>query len=106
MLSTYSMAFTFCVLLILHAAYSAMHYRELINALDEAGVDESKAPPLPLDVWIEVIVAFVLLLGGELARGGSTLRPIDKASRERPLQAPVYVTRNFDLYSTRARSGL
>lgn len=104
--------FTLGAVLLLHASYGCSHYRELLQELEESAVDESSLaslPQMPLDVWIEVVVGFMSLLLSELTRGGSTLRPIhktDTSSRSKnkeaePLMAPIYRTRDFDIYSTR-----
>jgi len=103
--------FVIGTLLLLHAAYSCSHYRELLQQVEESAVDETtlvQLPKLPLDVWVEVIVGFVLLLCSELVRAGSTLRPVvntpSSNKKHQPLMAPAYVTRDFDIYSTRAKA--
>lgn len=100
--------------LLVHAAYSCSHWRELVQEVEESSVDEtaiaSKLPAMPTDVWIEVALGFASVLFSELSRGGSTLRPIagnNKTTKAKgspePLMAPIYVTRDFDIYSTRAK---
>ena len=101
-------------LLILHAAYSCLHYRSILADLD---LLETEAVP-PIDVAIELVVAFVVLLAGELigmgplqsvevllssnddaaANGGSSKPPT-----RRNLVAPAHKTRDFDVYTNRSR---
>lgn len=91
--------------LVLHAAYSCLHYRELLTDLEEsgqimlAGTVVSSVPPL--DVLIELFLAFGLILGAELMRKGSGLQPVTSQTRKKRLVAPSYVSRDFDIYSTR-----
>lgn len=107
-------------ILLLHASYASTQYRELLQELEESAIDEtsfilSTQQKIPLDVWVEVIVGFMSLLVSELTRGGSNLRPIHKTNTnsssttrnknesDEPLMAPIYRTRDFDIYSTRAK---
>lgn len=94
-------------ILILHAAYSCLNYRSLLNELGEE--DEAVTHSLyqlpPMDVWAEVLLGFVCLLFSELTRGGSALRPIDIiAGKSKPLMAPAYRTREFDVYTGRRKA--
>jgi hypothetical protein len=105
-------------LLLLHAAYSLQHYRSLIQDLQEASSGVSidvevthesdstvhqRVPPF--DVWIELCLAFGVLLVGELTRTGSSLQPVavGKGVKQKPLMAAPYVSRDFDIYTSRNR---
>jgi hypothetical protein len=94
--------------LMLHSAYSCMHYRSLLQDMDliQEG-SQNQYPIPPMDVYIEVAVAFGLILLGELISVGK-LQPVDIfASQERkPLMAPAYRTRDFDIYNNRSRKRL
>jgi hypothetical protein len=115
--------------LILHSAYSLLHYRELLQELQDSSVGSSatapapsstgagdlgylsQPPDLPADVLIEVFLGFVSLLVSEMVRPASALRPVSIAassgtsgdSKRNQAVAPVYVSRDFDVYSTRAK---
>lgn len=81
-----------------------MTYRELVQELLESGAQNVPNPETPpLDVLIEVAVGFLSLLVGEFVREGSMLRPIQSYQNKFPLAAPVYKTRDFDIYTTRAK---
>jgi hypothetical protein len=95
-------------LLLLHAAYSCLIYRELVQELqlESGGAQEVTVPPL--DVYVEVALGFVSLLLSEFIREASLLRPIQSyqsssSKNNTPLMAAVYMTREFDIYATRAR---
>lgn len=107
-------------LILFHAAYSLQHFRSLIQSLEEAStgvsVDILDASVMdgtalhhyripPMDVWIELGVAFFLLLIGELTR--TTLLPaaVQKGRRQKSLVAAPFVTRDFDIYSSRGSRG-
>lgn len=94
-------------MLVLHAAYSCLHYRELFTDLEESGqiVTEtvSSSSP-PVDILIELVLAFLMVLSAELLREGSGLHPVTSLKRKNPLVAPSYVSRDFDTYTTRGRS--
>lgn len=97
-------------LLLCHAAYSCLHYRELLRDLQDAGYEVSAAAPLPpWDVWCEIIAGFFILLGCELTRSGSALRPVSTrgalgSKKFAPLVAPAYRSRDFDIYTARAKA--
>ena len=110
----------------LHSAYSCLHYRNLLQELDlaEDTSSSSQTDELgsattndtssfrsipPLDVYVEVLLAFGFLLAGQLVAMGS-LQPVEVASRNssssssyRPLSAPAYKTRDFDIYEHRGK---
>ena len=117
-------------ILMLHAAYSCMHYRSILQDLDlvttsSSGSDgqhqdetetssssssETMMIP-PIDVYIEVVVAFVLILLGELYGIGSlqSVELVVSAENEnevkrKSLTAPAYRTRDFDIYNNRSKA--
>lgn len=77
------------IILILHSAFSCLHYRGLV-------VDLSSAEIPPMDVKVEVIIGFFLVLAGQLV-GVGPLRPIVGGKK----RVPQYVTRDFDHYQHR-----
>lgn len=92
-------------LLILHAAYSCLHYRSLAVAAD---LPDTSSPPA--DVVVEVIFGFFSCLVGQLlcgpfhqvrVSGGPLLGSIRKSRAE--IVAPAYRTRDFDLFNTRTK---
>jgi len=102
------------VLLFLHAAYSCLHYQELLLGLEESGLEgggmgaASNSAVPPLDVCVEVLAGFCIILLSQLIRSGSALQPISNsdtsAKRPRqPLAAPPYRTLDFDIYSGRGK---
>jgi Membrane magnesium transporter len=136
-MTTSSVLFYLGTILILHSAYSLLHYRELLQEIQDstlgttlasstgssAGAGSSSAigvgeggvpdpPDLPIDVVVEVVAGFLLLLVSEIIRPASALRPIANnvtnnssiAQRGGRIVAPPYVSRDFDVYSTRAKA--
>jgi len=109
------------ILLLLHAAYSLQHYRSLLQDLEESATGVSSDVVLdvlllesssagiyhriPVDVWVEMGLAFVLLLFSELTRTGSSLQPVSNkgGAPQKPMMAAPFVTRDFDIYSSRGR---
>ena len=118
-------------ILMLHAAYSCMHYRSILQDLDlvttsssgsgsdgqhpdETETSSSSSETMmipPIDVYIEVVVAFVLILLGELYGIGSlqSVELVVSAENEnevkrKSLTAPAYRTRDFDIYNTRSKA--
>jgi hypothetical protein len=90
-------------LLFLHAAYSCLHYRSILQDLD---LEETFSIP-PVDVYVEVGAAFVILMLSELMGAGS-FQPVEVnvkvgQPKRRPLMAPTYKTREFDIYANRAK---
>ena len=121
-LSGNSILTTVGCLLIIHSAYSCLHYRSLALVAD---LPDTSSPPI--DVIIEVIIGFVTCLVGQLmcgsfhrvrsVPGGSLLGGFPKSkgggsssSRHHrqyiqgEIVAPVYRTRDFDLFTTAAAS--
>ena len=120
-------------ILMLHAAYSCMHYRSILLDLDlgqdssstsgeyetttatiannnsNSNHDEERFMIPPLDVYIEVAMAFVFIFIGELI-GIGPLQSVELASsstattKHKPLAAPAYKTRDFDIYSNRSKA--
>jgi hypothetical protein len=86
-------------LLMIHAAYSCLHYRSILKDLD---LEESFAIP-PMDVYVEVGISFAALLLGQLWGVGSFQSVDVFAKSHRPLVAPVYRTRDFDIYEHRSK---
>jgi Membrane magnesium transporter len=101
-------------LLLLHAAYSLQHYRSLIQDLEEASTGVSMDVQVtdstvyrvpPIDVWVEMCLAFGILLVAELTRTGSSLQPVtvSKGVKQKPMMAAPFVSRDFDIYTSRSR---
>lgn len=89
--------------IMMHAAYSCMHYRSILQDLDLQDDPTYTIPPL--DVYIEIAVSFGMILLGELIGIGS-LQSVDiiaSATKRRPLVAPAYRTRDFDIYFNRSK---
>ena len=85
------------VILMAHAAYSTLHFRSILQDLGD--VDE---PIPPLDVYLELALSFAMLLVGQLLDMGS-LQSVDVSAKGRkPLVAPRYRTRKFDIYEYRS----
>ena len=100
-----SLSKVFGAFLMLHAAYSCMHYRSILQDLDLLEL-ESKSP---MDVYIEVAVAFFLILAGELI-GMGPLQSVEvlasneaKLEKKQPIVAHPHKTRDFDVYSNRSK---
>ena len=125
-----------CVL-ILHAAYSLQHYRSLVQDLIESStgmsidVEEASAvvgdiansvssvPQLlaeptvtyripPFDIYVELGMAFIMLLVSEFIRPGSTMQRAVVVKGEKSIQSqtkPIigapFISRDFDIYTTR-----
>ena len=112
---------------IFHAAYSCLHYRNILNDLDldeqqmisagGGGSGEDGGSPTatlmipPVDVIVEVLFGFCCLLLGELVSMGSlqsvviggTSAAAASTHKHKPLIAPAYRTRDFDLYENRSQ---
>ena len=61
----------------------------------------------PFDIYVEVGLAFCILLLSQMIHVGS-LQSVEVgkggADKHRPLKAPAYITRDFDIYEYRCRS--
>jgi hypothetical protein len=96
----------FGTLVLVHATYSCLHYRSLLLELNDAEAEKHPLPPM--DVWIEIVASFLILLLAELTRNGSSLQPVSNATafgaaKKRPLMAPAFRTRDFDIYAGRCK---
>jgi hypothetical protein len=67
--------------------------------------DQKEHPIPPLDVYVEIAVSFASILLGELISVGS-LQSADifSSKNRKPLVAPAYRTRDFDIYSNRSKA--
>ena len=90
------------IITLLHSAYSCLHYRSILAStnLDDIDLDLDPSKP-PQDVVVECMVGFALCLIGQLFGSGSEFLPVIGEGR-REIQAPAYLGRDFDLFSTRA----
>ena len=92
------------IIVLLHSAYSCLHYRSIISSsaledfLLEKGYNELSPPK---DIVIEVILGFLFCLFGQVSAAGNFLPVVGTGRIE--LRAPAYVSRDFDLFCTRAR---
>jgi hypothetical protein len=126
-----------CVL-VLHAAYSLQHYRSLVQDLIESStgisidVDEASTamgdlatsvsssslphriePTVtyripPLDIYVELAMAFIMLLVSEFIRSGSSMQPAvfvkgkkSKQCSAKPIVGAPFISRDYDIYTTR-----
>eukprot|EP00569_Conticribra_weissflogii_P009987 CAMPEP_0171361742 /NCGR_PEP_ID=MMETSP0879-20121228/2180_1 /TAXON_ID=67004 /ORGANISM="Thalassiosira weissflogii, Strain CCMP1336" /LENGTH=114 /DNA_ID=CAMNT_0011868477 /DNA_START=284 /DNA_END=628 /DNA_ORIENTATION=- len=91
------------VLFILHSTYSCLQYRSLAVAAD---LPDTSSPPL--DVVLEVFLGFFLCLVGQLMCGPfHEVRMAGGSSVKRnrvEIVAPPFRSRDFDLFTTRAKS--
>mmetsp|Transcript_114148 Transcript_114148/g.233571 ORF Transcript_114148/g.233571 Transcript_114148/m.233571 type:complete len:140 (-) Transcript_114148:301-720(-) len=109
-------------LLMLHAAYSCLHYRSILQDLDllsESGAGGGSSPAEfvespssspspgatipPVDVYLEVALAFAVLLLGELVAMGPLQSVELVGGSGKPLSAPSHRTRDFDVYANRSK---
>ena len=89
--------------LMIHAAYSCLHYRSILQDLD---LEDTFSIP-PMDVYVEVGMSYFILLLAELLRTGS-FQPVEVAvkvnqPKRKTLGAPAYQTRDFDIYRNRSK---
>ena len=102
MLSVSTLLSSLGALLVLHSAYSALHYRAIL--LSVADVPDHLSPDQPpADVVLEVLLGFSLCLVGQLA--GNTfvgVRATTAGGKRVSQTAPAYRTRDFDIFVTRA----
>jgi hypothetical protein len=99
-------------LLMLHAAFSCLHYRSILSDLDldDTADADHRFPIPPMDVVAEVGIAFFIVLLGELTTIGS-FQPVEvittsksaAGTQRRPFQAPAYRSRDFDIYAKRGK---
>jgi hypothetical protein len=94
------------IIILLHSAYSCLHYRSIISSsalldhdfLLEKGYNEASPPT---DVIIEVIVGFVCCLFGQILAVGNFIPVVGNGRVQ--LRAPAHVSTDFDLFCTRAK---
>mmetsp|Transcript_23513 Transcript_23513/g.66531 ORF Transcript_23513/g.66531 Transcript_23513/m.66531 type:complete len:97 (-) Transcript_23513:108-398(-) len=87
---------TTSILLMLHAAYSCLHYRTIYEDMFDLQLK------IPIDIYIEIGISFTLLLINELMTMGKFQTVTIQADHQR-LDAPTYMTRNFDIYTHRGK---
>ena len=89
-------------LFLLHAAFSCLHYRGL---LEEFGIDiQGNAVP-PLDVVIEATIGWSMCLVGQLTSVGPLRTTLTTGVGKRTqLVAPTFITRDFDCYENRDKA--
>lgn len=87
--------------MIIHSAYSCLHFRGILLDYD---LQESVSLP-PTDVYVEVGAGFILLLISEII-GSASFQSVDVLGpgKRRPLAAPAYKTRGFDIYENRSKA--
>jgi hypothetical protein len=89
-------------LFLLHAAFSCLHYRGL---LEEFGVDLQGGHAVPpLDVMIEAVIGWTMCLVGQLTMVGPLRPTITTGNTRTSLLAPMYMTRDFDVYNHRIKA--
>ena len=96
---------TIGTLLILHSTYSCLHYRSLAMAAD-LPLSITSSPPL--DVVVEVLVGFGMCLVGQLMMCGPfhevrIASSKNDGGKRREIVPPAYRSRDFDLFTTRAK---
>ena len=107
-------------LLLLHAAYSCLHFKALLQELDISidADDEGRRRVPPPDVIVECALGLVVMFVGQLLQSGGAWQPCVTTSssssatasatgkssgiQRRPLAAPAYKTRDFDVYADRS----
>jgi hypothetical protein len=107
-----------CVLIV-HSAYSLQHYRSLVHDIVESttGVsldveDDTSVSSVvyripPMDIWIELGIAFALILTSEFTRSGSSFscaivkKGETLGSNNKSIMAAPFMSRDYDIYTTR-----
>ena len=108
-------------MLLLHAAYSCLHFKALLQELDIPLDDTTNNNTIgtripPSDVVVECVLGLLMIFVGQLLEsGGSPWQPCmtttttsttttktSSTRRRRPLAAPAFRTRDFDIYADRA----
>lgn len=95
----------FCIL---HSAYSCLHYRSLemisegttTTTTTTTSTEGNSAPPM--DVVLEVFLGFILCLSGQILSMGPLVEIYSSSSKQ--IIAPLYKSRDFDIYNTRRQS--
>ncbi|CAB9499070.1 expressed unknown protein [Seminavis robusta] len=97
---------------LLHAAYSCLHFKSLLQELDisiDAAAEGGRSVP-PADVWVECGIGLVIVfLGQLLGPGAGTWQPCLTTTgasgvKRRPLVAPAHISRDFDIYADRSKA--
>mmetsp|Transcript_17991 Transcript_17991/g.49917 ORF Transcript_17991/g.49917 Transcript_17991/m.49917 type:complete len:109 (-) Transcript_17991:739-1065(-) len=92
--------------MMMHAAYSCLHYRAILEDLDLLEDGSGYSIP-PKDVYVEVALAFGILLFAEMSKMGSfqsvEVNVKEGQPKHRRLEAPSFRTRKFDVYNHRAK---
>ena len=95
-------------LLLLHAAYSCLHYKSLLQELDISLDDISDKRSLPpYDVYVECALGLLVVFAGQLlGPGAGSWQPCITSgnTKRRPLAAPAFRTREFDIYADRSQA--
>jgi hypothetical protein len=98
---------SFGAVLLLHAAYSCLHYKSLLQELD-INLDDVAATTRslpPSDVYVECALGLLVVFAGQLmGPGAGTWQPCVTTgkTKRRPLAAPAFRTREFDIYQDRS----
>mmetsp|Transcript_33836 Transcript_33836/g.69078 ORF Transcript_33836/g.69078 Transcript_33836/m.69078 type:complete len:114 (-) Transcript_33836:397-738(-) len=88
-------------LLVMHSAYSCLHYRTLLISAGDVPPGHSTTKPPP-DVVVEVLVGFALCIIGQLACG--PFLEVRASAGNGRASAPPYRSRDFDIYNNRSRA--
>lgn len=90
------------IVVLLHAAYSNLHYRSILSSstldLLQYGINPTSPP---IDVVLEVLIGFSLCLVATLI-GSGPFTKVTGDGRDQ-IKAPMHVSRDFDLFCTRAK---
>lgn len=88
----------FGIIIVLHSAYSCLHYRSILTSttVDIESIDPSKPPH---DVVIECMLGFILCLLGQISDKGDFLPVMGEGRKE--VRAPAHVGRDFDIFTNR-----
>jgi hypothetical protein len=90
------------IVVLLHAAYSNLHYRSILSSstldLLQYGINPTSPP---IDVVLEVLIGFSLCLVATLIGSGPFTKVIGEGRDQ--IKAPLHISRDFDLFCTRAK---
>mmetsp|Transcript_10086 Transcript_10086/g.14800 ORF Transcript_10086/g.14800 Transcript_10086/m.14800 type:complete len:113 (+) Transcript_10086:191-529(+) len=91
------------IIAVLHSAYSCLHYRSILSSsnldLLESGYTKYNPSKPPQDVVIECLIGFTLCLIGQLIVKGHFIPVVSSTGT---VKAAVHISRDFDLFATRA----
>ena len=96
-------------IILLHAAYSCLHFKGLLQELDME-LDGGLVRLPPLDVQVECLLALTIVFVGQLlGPGKGTWQPCltttsSTGIKRRPLAAPAFLSRDFDIYADRSQA--